>query len=196
MWRLPIMNLCFVLILITFLALRYSTSQFAPPETTHVASTDNPRKSHADAVSGQARTGGDGLSSTLGDLSDLWQRSIIMRQWMLEYETSYWATLRAASGVETDLVEARFHVANAEVFDAALGERPRAKAEIGQAESYLIATRPLLTDLTLPRVETIRQELEAVPMNSVSVGSENSEQFEKIKTDLDRLIETVRAAKV
>jgi len=196
MWRLPIMNLCFVLILIAILALQHSASVFVPAETTHVAPNNDSRKSHADAVSRQTLTGGDGLRNAFRYVSDLWQRSIILRQWTLENETGYWGTLRAASGVETELVEARFHVANAEVFDAALGERPRAKAEIGQAESYLMATRPLLTDRILPRVESIRQELEAASMNSVAIIYENSERFERIKTDLDRLIETVRAAKV
>jgi DNA invertase Pin-like site-specific DNA recombinase len=59
-----------------------------------------------------------------------------------------------------------------------------------------MATRPLLTDRILPRVESIRQELEAASMNSVAIIYENSERFERIKTDLDRLIETVRAANV
>ena len=196
MWRLPVMNLCFLLILITILDLQYSNSVFAPAEIMHVTSNNNPLKPYANAISGKALTLGDGLSPALGYLSDLWQRSIILRQWMLEYERSYWGILGAASVEETDLVEARFHVANAEAFDAALGERPRAKAEIGHAESYLVATRPLFTDRILPRVESIRQELEAVRMNSVSDSSENSARYERIKTDLDRLIETIRAAKV
>lgn len=190
------MNLCFVLILITILALRYSISVFSPAETTHITFDDSPGKSHADALSGQAGTLGDELRPALGYLRDLWRRSILLRQWMLEYEISYWGTLRAASGVEAGLVEARYHVANAEVFDAALGERSRAKTEIGQAESYLVATRPLLTERILSRVESIRQELDAVSMNSASVSAEKSEHYERIKTDLDRLIETVRAAKV
>jgi len=153
-------------------------------------------KSFAYAISGKPLIGGDGLRPALAYLKDLWERSILLRQWILEYETNYWETLRATSGAEAGLVEARFHVANAEVFDAALGERSRAKAEIGQAESYLLATRPLLTDRSLSRVESIRQELEAASMNVVSVSSESSEPYETIKTDLDRLIETVRAAKV
>ena len=196
MWRLPIINLCFVLILITILGLRYSTSVFAPPEVTDVTSDSGSLKSFAYAISGRPLVEGDGLRPALAYLKDLWERSILLRQWMLEYETSYWETLRATSGAEAGLVEARFHVANAEVFDAALGERPRAKAEIGQAESYLLATLPLLTDRTLSRVESIRRELEAASVNAVSVGSESSEPYERIKTDLDRLIETVRAAKV
>ncbi len=130
------------------------------------------------------------------NLNKLWQRSIIMQQWMLEYKTSAWQRMRPSSGAEADLIEARFHVANAEVFSAALGEKTKTKMELDRAEKYLIAARPLVADLIVPAVESIRQELEGAKLNLTSIGPENRDHYEKIKTELDHLIKTLRATTV
>jgi hypothetical protein len=121
---------------------------------------------------------------------------MVMRQWKAEYETADWDRFRAVGSIEAELVEARFHVASAEAFGAGLGESPRAKIELNRAESYLIATRPLLSNRMLPTVESIQHELEAARTDLALMNTEDSERFERIKTDLDRLIQTVRVAQL
>ena len=113
---------------------------------------------------------------------------MIMKQWMLEYEATYWEKLRAAHGAEADLVEARFHVSNAEVFAAATGEKQRAKVELGRADRYLKRALPLVADDTLLALETIRKELSAAKLDLERAGTNTYTSDERIKTDLDHMI--------
>ena len=198
MWQLPFLNLCFVAFLITHVAIQHSVSVFRPTESNYVLFNDDP-------VPSRSRVGFEsasktslfrhGLGGTIDYLRDLWRRSIILREWTLEYQTSYWGAIRAASGAETDLVEARFHVANAEVFDAAMGQKQRAKVELERAENYLFETRPLIVNKLRPALEKIRQELGAARVDSEPMVSEDSERYERIKSDLDHMIERVRFTK-
>jgi hypothetical protein len=168
--RLPFFNLVFFLI-VTMLTIQHSISLNR---------------------SGGNRLINDYDLNVIGQLDQLWQRSIMMQQWMLEYKTSSWQSMHAPSGAEADLIEARFHVANAEVFGAALGEKTKTKVELDRAENDLIAARPLVADPILPAVESIRQELEGAKTDLTSIRSESRDHYEKIKTDLDHLIKTLR----
>src|SRR5215203_2598523 len=109
MWRLPILNLCFLLILITILTLQHSAAVFAPFERSD-GSVDQPLGAHK--VQGDASLDND-LRTVIDHLSELGQRSRIITDWYLENQTSSWDRMRGTPGVENDLLEARFHVANA-----------------------------------------------------------------------------------
>jgi hypothetical protein len=198
MWQLPFLNLCFVAFLITHVAIQHSVSVFRPTESNYVLFTDDPVPSRTRVgFESASKTSPfrDGLGGAIDYLRDLWRRSIILREWTLERQTSYWGAIRAASGAETDLVEARFHVANAEVFDAAMGQKQRAKVELERAENYLFETQPLIVDKLRPALEKIRQELGAAKVDSESMFFEDSERYERIKSDLDHMIERVRFTK-
>jgi len=198
MWQLPILNLCLVAFLITHLAIQHSISVFRSTESNYALFNDG-------SVPSRTRVGFEsasntspfphGLGGAIDYLHDLWRRSILLREWTLEQQTSYWGAIRAASGAETDLVEARFHVANAEVFAAAMGQKQRAQLELERAENYLFETRPLIVDKLRPALEKIRQELGAAKVDSESMISEDSERYERIKSDLDHMIERVRFTK-
>ena len=198
MWQLPFLNLCFVVFLITHVAVQHSVSVFHPSESKYLLVTYDPvpaRFSLGFESAWKTTRFRHGLGRPIGYLSDLWRRSIILREWMLEQETSYWGTIRAASGAEADLVEARFHVANAEVLDAGMGEKRRATVELIRAENYLLETRPLIVDKLRPALEKIRQELGPARVDSDWMISEYSERYERIKSDLDHMIERVRFTK-
>jgi len=191
MWRLPLLNFFFVLVLITFLALRHSASVFAPAETAYETSHYDPFKTQASVLSGQSGIG-DPLSFryriAIGYLSDLWQRSMIIKEWWLENDTASWERIRAARGAATDLVEARFHVANAEVFGAATGEKQRAKVELDRADRYLQKALTDVGDNTQLALEAIRKELTATKMDLETVNPEPQTRDERIKAELDRVI--------
>jgi hypothetical protein len=112
---------------------------------------------------------------------------------MLETETTYWETLRAKSGAEADLVEARFHLANAEVFAAAMGDPQKATIELDRAEGYLVAAQPSVEKNTLPAMALIKKEIGAARLNLESINSENFDGYERLKIDLDHLIKIVRS---
>ena len=59
----------------------------------------------------------------------------VFNEWLMEYNTSQWELFRALSPAETDLIEARFHVANAEVFTDGISENDRAIKELDRAAS-------------------------------------------------------------
>ena len=191
MWRIPILNLCLLLVVITILALHHSASFFAPFEGRFNAVNYARDRGYSYAVTdpaGSSGRSGSSLMTALGSLSELWQRAMIMKQWMLEYEATYWEKLRAARGAESDLVEARFHVSNAEAFAAAIGEKQRAKVELGRADRYLKKALPLVADDTLLALETIRKELSAAKLELEQAGTDTYTSDERIKTDLDHMI--------
>jgi hypothetical protein len=144
MWRLPFLNLCFALLLTTFLTMHNSVWVTGPDSPYVLARYDTKQsRSHPEfAPAWNDSPPGDALRISIGHLSDLWLRAIIIREWTLECETTYWETIRAASGAEAELVEARFHLANAEVFAAAMGDQQKARIELERAENYLITDRP------------------------------------------------------
>jgi hypothetical protein len=194
MWRLPLLNFLFVLVLITFLALQHSASVFAPAETRYEPISYDPYHGRFHAESDQAWTGihlVGGLGTALGHLNDLWQRSMIMKEWLLEYQTTYWKRIDAARGAESDLVEARFHVANAEVFGAAMGEQQRAKIEFARADRYLQKALPVVGVSTLLALEAIRNELTAAEMDLKMTDPKTQTGDERIKADLDRVINSL-----
>ena len=119
---------------------------------------------------------------------------MIIKKWFLEYETTYGESMRAPRGAETDLVEARFHVANAEVFGAGTGEKQRAKVELDRADRYLEKALPLVADNTLLALEAIRKELTAAKMDLEMADTKAQTGDERIQADLDRVINSLHAS--
>ena len=188
MWRIPIMNLCFMLVVVTTLALRHSSSVFSLAETAH-------RSTISDAISEKGELHnplGQGLKNSLTDLKELWHRSMILKLWFLESQTTSWARMRAAPGAESDFVEAVFHVANAEVFGAAMGERRRAKIELDSADRYLQDAQTTVASDLLPLINAIRTEITDAKIE-LDIGYPDPEfRGEQIKTDLHGLIQTLK----
>jgi len=116
---------------------------------------------------------------------------MIIKEWLLENEAASWGRIRATRGAETDLVEARFHVANAEVFGAATGEKQRAKVELDRADRYVQKALPIVGDGALLALEAIRKELTAAKMDLEMAGPQTETSDEHIKTDFDRVINSL-----
>ena len=119
-----------------------------------------------------------------------------MKEWLLENETAYWERIYPARGAENDLLEARFHVANSEVFGAAMDEQQRAKIELDRADRYLQKTAPLVADNTLLALEAIRNELTAAKLNLEILDPEIHSSVERIKADLDRVINSLHGKRL
>jgi hypothetical protein len=198
MWRLPFLNLCFALLLTTLLTMQHSVWVTGPDSRYVLVNYDQkPSRSHSVLEPAwKDNPPGDAPRISIGFFSDLWRRSIMVREWMLECETTYWETLRAASGAEADLVEARFHLANAEVFASALGEPQKATIELERAERYLVSAQPSVEKNALPVLGTIKETIGATRQDLETINSENFERYERLKIDLDHLIETVRSQRL
>jgi hypothetical protein len=160
---LSFLNLCFALLLTTLFTMQHSAWVTGPGSRYILVNYDG-KQSRSHSVLEPAwkdSPPGDAPRISIGFFSELWRRSIMMREWMLECETTYWETLRAASGAEADLVEARFHLANAEVFAAAFGEPQKATIELERTERYLVSAQPSVEKNALPVLATIKEAIGA-----------------------------------
>ena len=192
MERYPFVNLCFVLVVITVLALQHSAAVFGTGAHGGALNyRDWLRTSAFDGASSNGLRAPAKLSRAAGFLHDAWLRGIVVREWLMEYNTSEWELFNAASPAETDLLEARFHLSNAEAFTQALSERNRALKELAQAETSLQAVESLVG----PQLKTIDEEIAAAETSEKVASSSAALPFEEIKTELDHLIEIVRSAK-
>jgi hypothetical protein len=198
MWRYPFLNLCFVVLVITLLAVQHSVTVFGP--------TGHAGASGASEQSGRFDFMSDGklprslpapanVSRAAALLDDIWHRGVIFNEWLMEYNTSRWEIFRASSPAETDLIEARFRVANAEVFTDGLSEHDRAVQELARAERSLQAAQTIVTANLRPRLTTIREEIAAAEISEHTEGDFSIIPFETIKANLDYLIEVARSSK-
>lgn len=182
MWREPFINLVFVLILITLMALRQSASVFAPAGHDDRARDDNPGWSQVDTAAAAHS------KSALNDLRNLWDRTLIMKEWMVEYQAASWQGMFAPHGAASDLLDARFHVANAEAFGAATGEIQKAEIELDRADRDVRTALPLVAPTMLPSLAAIRKELSDAKLQLENVESGDVAADEQIKADLDQAI--------
>lgn len=197
MWRYPFLNFCFVILFITLLALQHSAGVFGP--ATHgraVAGISLWQRyaylSDGESLINSAVSGEFGRAAAF--LDDTWQRATVFDEWFMEYNTSRWELFRASSPAETDLLEARFHVANAEVFTEVMSENDRAIKELVRAATSLQAVQPLVRNELAPQLTTIRAEITAAELNEQTDAASSTVPFETIKANLDHLIAMVRVS--
>ncbi len=86
---------------------------------------------------------------------------MVIKEWLMEYNTAQWEFFSSSSPAETDLLEARFHVSNAEVFTEAMSENNRAIKELIRAETLLQAVQTLVKPNLAPQLTTIKDEVTA-----------------------------------
>jgi hypothetical protein len=177
MWRYPFLNLSFVVIAIALFAGQHSPV-LGP------AARENPY--------GLARAN---LDQTGAFLHDIWHRGMVLNEWVMECRYFQWQSFNASSAAENDLIEARFHVASAEVFAEAAREDERAIQELVRAETALQAVRRRLAANLGPELAIIRNELSAAEAAERADAAFAAVPFETIKTNLDHLIKAVRLSK-
>ena len=195
MWRYAFVNFCFLLLALVFLSMQHSTAGLGlgsprwslsntaePSRAEFDPNREAPITLHAPTRFGRAAEW----------LEQTWQRVKIFDEWLIEYNTSQWEILRASSPVETDLLQARYHVANAEVFTEAMREKSRAIKELDRAADSLQAAEPLVNRRLAPQLASIRRELAAA--ESTGLASVSTPPLETIKVDLDRLLMTLRVS--
>lgn len=178
MWKYYFVNLCFVILVITVLSLQHSVGVFGPTAHEWTQTNSGP------AVLGQAAS----------FLQDTWRRGMVIKEWLMESNTSQWELFSTSNPVETDLLEARFHVANAEVFTEAMRANDRAVKELIRAETSIRAVHTLVKRNLAHQLTTITDEItDAETLERTNAIA--TIPFETIKSDLDHLIHSVRLSK-
>jgi hypothetical protein len=195
MWRYPFFNLCFVILVITFVSIQHSAAVFGPTVHGWLDTSDQSERRYFFTLFGESprslRVPAE-FSRAAAFLNDTWRREEYFHEWLMEYNSSQWEIFRASSPAETDLLEARFHVANAEVFTEAMSETNRAIKELDRAATSLQEVQALVKPTFAPQLTTISAQITAVEMNEQKGGAFSAAPFETIKADLDHLIEVLR----
>ena len=118
MWKDPFVNFYFFVLLMTLVALQHSTylhgfvSDGGDAAESYLSGSDISRRlPNAPALRRAAEF-----------IDQAWRRTVVFKEWWMEYNASRWEMLNASTPAESDLLEARFHVANAEVFTDAMNE--------------------------------------------------------------------------
>jgi hypothetical protein len=196
MWKFPFVNLCFALFLTALFAARDAVSVIDSSENGYVLANSGAQSNHSNSMFEHSWADTLPGMSIIDYVNDLWQRAMIMRQWILEYETTYWGKVHAMSGAEDDLVEARFHVANAEVFGVALVKKQRARVELDRADDYLQKALPLVAQDMMPVLKAIEKELTDAKTELETVDPDTEASDEQIKTDLDWAIASLHGERL
>lgn len=186
MWRYAFLNLCFVLLVITLLSIQHSATVFGPGR--------DQWDRHAFTLHGESprsRVPAE-FSRAAAFLNDTWRHGKIFNEWLMEYNASQWEIFRASSPAETDLLDARFHVGNAEVFTEAMSETDRAIKELDRAAISLQEVQTLVKPDLARQLTNISAKITAAEMNEQKGDTIPSAPFETIKADLDQLIRVVR----
>jgi hypothetical protein len=163
MWRYTVLYLCFVFLFVALLAQQHSFSVYGPTAhsdgMTYSPSPTFGRESDAESP-GNLRAPAD-FSRAMAYLYDMWHRAMVLKEWTIENNAFRWEILRASSPAERDLLDARFHVANAEVFTEAMSKNARAIRELDRAETSLKAAEALVEPGLASQVKTIDDEITA-----------------------------------
>ena len=199
MWRYIVLNLCFVVLVIALLALQHSSSVFG--HTAHNKALTNSDTSQTFELASDAQSSGTlhaaaDLNQALAYLYDMWRRGMVLKEWTIENNAFRWEILRASSPAESDLLDARFHVVNAEVFTEAMSKNTRAIRELDRAESSLKAAEALVEPSLAREVKTIDDEIAAAETHEQTKDTFSTMPFETIKAHLDNVIAMVRSAKM
>jgi len=182
MWNQSFFNFCFLMLLLTVLAAHHPLIG---------QNSDIDLDSDGQISSTIVRPAE--LSNAMSFFEKTWLRAMLMREWMLEYNSSEWEIFNATNPAETDLLEARFHVGNAEVLADAMSENDRAATELARAQNSLEAVQALGDRRLDPQLKTVETEITAAQRSEADSAFPNV-PFETIKTNLDHLIQTVRAS--
>lgn len=184
MWNQSFFNFCFLMLLLTVLT---AHQPFALLARTSGVDLDTD-----DQISSPIVRPAE-VRDAMSFFEKTWRRAMVMREWLMESNSSQWEIFNAANPAETDLLEARFHVSNAEVLAAAMSENDRAVKELARAENSLETVQALVNRSLAPQLETVENEITAAERSEADLAFSNV-SFETIKTNLDHLIQTVHAS--
>lgn len=185
MWNQSFFNFCFLMLLLTVLAAR---QPFALLARTSGVDLDTDDQASSPIVRPAE------VRDAMSFFEKTWRRAMVMREWLMEYNSSQWEIFNAANPVETDLLEARFHVSNAEVLAAAMSENDRAVKELARAQNSLETVQALVNRSLTPELKTVENEITAAERSDADLAFSNV-SFETIKTTLDHLIQRVHASR-
>jgi phage host-nuclease inhibitor protein Gam len=122
-------------------------------------------------------------------ITSLWKRAESLSERSAEYASARWDEMTARGKTKVNLIEAKLHVAYANIYQDTTGQVDRVEAEIEESESYLKKAADHADAGTKDRLNAIGNELKEVRSDVNNKRPEDIRaRYEKIKTELDELI--------
>jgi hypothetical protein len=121
----------------------------------------------------------------LGDsINGLWRRSESLADRALDYQVAAWEKLQSTGAGSEDLIEAKLHVAYAEIGEFTSGDKQNAETELEKAMSYLKEAIPQMSTKAGPELKKIDNEL---TVTKAAIGKNESSQRERYAAIEDSL---------
>jgi len=196
MWRQRILNLTFIVLLLTMLTARELVLVTQPPEDDLSESGQSMAQGRNSFMRLNLDYMGQ-LSAPLAPiaraLAELWQRTQVLAEWPIENNITQWEKFYASTFVEKELIEARFHVENAEVYEWSIENPQKTVTELNRAERFLDDARASTNKKpVLATIQRVTKELETMEADATGKGASQPANYESVKTDLDHVIDWVR----
>ena len=125
----------------------------------------------------------------LGDsLNGLWRRSESLADRALDYQVAAWEKLQSTDAGSEDLIEAKLHVAYAEIGEFTSGDKRNAETELEKAMTYLKEAVPPMNAKAKPELKEIENELTTARAAIGKNDPDQRQRYAAIKDSLSRLI--------
>jgi hypothetical protein len=196
MWRLPFLNLTFIVLVLLIVTMQKLAPETQPSEDGFTEFSESASGHSVRPDGGYVGLLSGSVTRIAGRFAQVWQRAVILTEWRIENNTAQWEKSYASTMVEKELIEARFHVKTAEVYEWSINNRQKTMAELNQAERFLQNARPSIKKPALATIERVTKELELMKIDTTGEGASRPANYETIKADLDRVIDWVRTARL
>lgn len=134
-----------------------------------------------------------GGEKTAAEIDHLWRRTEALTERTTEYVSTGWSRLRADEPARPEIIEAKLHLAFAQIEQATDRDSDQATRELKQAAKYLEQAAQKVTksanheDATVKELTRLRSQTEALAKQKAS--KRTPEQYTQIKEQMRRLIQ-------
>lgn len=136
----------------------------------------------------------DTLEVAEDDISTLWKRTTVLVEWFTENNSVQWLLLHSEKPSQAELIDARRRVGIAEMYQLGLLRPQSAKAQLEKAELLIAQTEPKLTEATMRQAKRVENEIAVASGRVDATDSAEKNQYNRIESDLDRLIDRLNQA--
>ena len=106
----------------------------------------------------------------------------------MDYQNAAWEKFHSSDADAEDIIEAKLHIAYAEIYEFTTGETQKSATELDNAEAYLQKAAPRLSASEKTTMDMVNKDLRQV---KAELGKNQSKQLERYATIRDSLSQMV-----
>ena len=130
----------------------------------------------------------NGGKHTTAEFKGLWERSKALSERGAASISTGWQKIHSKGIVKTDLLEAKLHVEYAEIYQLTTRENKKADIEIATADSFLKNAAKNADSRVKTKIDAVVEKVSQVRTDLNGRKDVVKDRYEKIKTDMVRLI--------